>query len=140
MPSQMLAIARSDDSYVAKLDSRGFSTNSTMEHEGTTYTHDEIAGILEESYRTHRPEFAIVCGGKPRVNRKRTRQLDKAVKADVYYRAFNLSWATVAMGALVLALTGPLGLLFSVVACYFEFLLSKDLSEDPQMMMAMGVA
>src|SRR6185369_3457946 len=62
MPSQMLTIARSDDSYVAALDAKGFSTNSTIEHDGKVYTHDDIAAMTEAAYRKHRPEYAIICG------------------------------------------------------------------------------
>jgi len=135
----MLTIARSDDSYVAALDAKGFSTNSTIEHDGKVYTHDDIAAMTEAAYRKHRPEYAIICGGKPRVNRKRIRQLDKAVKSEVY-GAFGISWWTVAMGALMFVLAGPMGLVIACVSAYFEWLLGKDLDADPQMMMAMGAA
>ncbi len=139
MPSPMCAIAVADPAYQSALKDAGFSVSQTVEYEGKTYTHDDIAAITDEAYQRHRPDFAIVCGGKPRMQRKRTRQIDKAVRQDVYGQ-FKISWYTVAFAALEGLLAGPLGLVIAVVGAILAFYIEKDLAGNVQMLMAMGAA
>lgn len=139
MPSPMCAIACSDPGYQAALNAKGFALTDTVQYGGKRYTHDDIAAAFDESYQRHRPEFAVICGGKPRLERKRQRQFEKAVKQDVY-SGFNISWWTIAFGAVLTILGGPLGLVIAVVGALFEIYLEKDLKQDAMMMISMGCA
>ena len=141
MPSRMLAVALADPEYKAALSSlgdKGFSSSSIVECDGRQYTHDEIAASFDDAYQRLRPQFSFDMGGKKRVNRVIKRRFSKAVKSEVYEQ-FHLSWWTIAIGALVLVLAGPLGLVIAIVTCLFEYYFNKDIDGDKQMMYAMGV-
>lgn len=139
MPSPMMAVCCADPGYRAELAKSGFDTASTIVHEGKTYTHDDLAAITDESYRRQRPNFAIVCGGKPRMQRKRTRQLERACKSEVY-GSFHISWFTVAAAVVMGIIGGPVALIIAVVSAVLSYYIEKDLAGEPQMMAAMGCA
>lgn len=139
MPSPMMAIATADQAYQTALNAKGFALTDYVVYGGKRYGHADIAAAFDESYQRHRPEFTLICGGKKRVNAKRQRQFEKAVKADVY-TSFGISWWTIAFGAVLTLLGGPMGLVIAVVSVLFEMYLSKDLNGDKAMMVSMGCA
>lgn len=126
----------SSDEYLTALKAEGFTRDHTVEVDGKTYTHDEIAAVVDAAYRRHRPQFTVAVGSRRHVVRKNQRQFEKAVKSDVGAE-FHISWLTLAFGFLVLLLTGPLGLIFACIACVFEYYLSRDLDGDTAFCMAM---
>lgn len=139
MASPMCSIATADPAYQTSLSAKGFSLTDYVTYGGKRYSHGDIAEMFDDSYRRHRGEFTLICGGKPRLNAKRQRQFDRAVSSDVY-SSFHISWMTVALGSLLTVLGGPLGLVIAIVGCLFEFYLSKDIEGDKAMMVSMGCA
>ncbi len=133
------SIACADPAYATALEAKGFTTRDTVQYGGKEYGHHEIAEVFDAAYQRHRGENVVVCGGKPRLERKRQRQFDKAVKSDVY-TSFGISWWTVLFGGILVALGGPMGLVIAVVACMFEYYLNRDLEGDKTMHAVMGVA
>jgi hypothetical protein len=139
MPSAMLATCLADPSYGAALSAAGFSTSQTVDYDGKTYTHDDIAALTDEAYQRHRPDFAPVCGGKPRVERKRQKQFKAAVREDVGHQ-FGISGWTIGFALILGVLGGPMGLVLAVVTVLFEYYLQRDLGLDQAMLAAMGAA
>jgi hypothetical protein len=139
MPSAMLATAVADPAYQDTLKECGFNRWQTLEFEGKTYTHDDIAAMVDESYQRHRAEFAIQVGGKPRVQRRMKKQFRKAVMGDVG-ASFQISWPTILLAVLLFVFTGPFGLAMGIASALFTHYLERDLNEDPAMMTAMGCA
>ncbi len=136
------SIACADPSYATALEAyggKGFTTRDSIVYGGKTYTHADIAEQFDASYRRHRGKFAMLCGGKPRMERKRKRQFENAVRSDML-SSYGVSWWTIIFGGLLLALGGPLGLLIAVIAVLFEHYMEKDLNNDRTMLAVMGVA
>jgi hypothetical protein len=122
-------ICTSSPEYQTALKSYGFSPESTVQVDGQTYTHDDIAERFDAAYQRNRPQFPIVCGASNHEERKRKRGFEKAVKSDVY-EDFHLSWWTIAMAGLMTFIAGPLGLVVAIVTVLFEHYLQKDLEQD----------
>ena len=139
MPSPMLATAIADPAYKSALKAAGFTAANTVTYGGRTYTHDEIAAMVDESYQRHRGEFCFQVGGKPRVARRQQRQFRAAVQSDVR-TSFGISGWTVGFAILLGILGGPMGLVIAIVTVLFEYYLTKDLDGDPKMLTAMGAA
>jgi hypothetical protein len=130
-------ICCSSPEYAAALADKGFSTESTVTYQGKTYTHSDIAERFDAAYQKYRGEYPMICGANPRQEARYKRQFERAVKSDVY-GDFGISWWTIAMGALMTFLGGPLGLVIAVVTVLFEHYLQKDLENDKVFAAAVG--
>jgi hypothetical protein len=128
--------ACSSPEYNASLNAKGFSRTATVKVDGQLLSHDEIAATVDEAYRRLRPQYVVSEGARRHVVKKTQRQFERAVKGDVA-DTFHISWWTILFGALVLLFTGPLGLVFAIIACIFEYYLTKDLDGDTAFCMAM---
>lgn len=123
------SICCSTPEYQSALADKGFSTSSSVVYQGRTISHDEIAESFDRAYRRRKDEFPMVCGAKPRQERKRRNDLEARVRKDVY-GDFGISWTTIALGALMFALSGPLGLIVCVVSAMLTHYITKDLEGD----------
>jgi hypothetical protein len=129
------ATAIADPSYRVALEEKGFDVAGTVECDGKVYTHDDIANAFHESYVRHRAEFAIMEGAKRRIKNRSKRQFRRCVALEVGQQ-FHISWMTIVLALAVLLLTGPLGLVFAIVVCLFEWYFTKDVLDDPQFLTA----
>lgn len=147
MPSPMLAVALADPAYNTALLKCGFLPSQAVEYGGHIYSHDQIAAMVDDSYMRHRPEFTDPGSLQPisnwqpprRLQRRNARRFKVAVRNDVA-STFGISPWTIFFGALVLIFSGPFGLVMAVIACLFEYYLSKDLDGDANMMAAVVAA
>lgn len=137
MPSAMLATAIGSPTYQSALKDAGFDTSDTVYYQGKTYTHDDIAAMVDDSYRRLRPQFAVGIGGKPRMQRKQEKKFRKAVMGDVGSQ-FQMSWMTIIAAVVLFIFTGPFGLAMGIASALFSHYLELDLKENPQMLAAMG--
>ena len=88
--------------------------------------HAAIHEAFEQSYAKHLSEFRPKMGASAKYYKKLKRKFNDAVEGDVKDR-FHLSWATIGFGVILTLLGGPIGFVVAVVACLFEYYLSRDL-------------
>ena len=130
-------ICTSSPEYASELKSYGFSPDDVVTCDGKTYSHSDIAERFDAAYQKHRADYPIVCGARPREERRRRNDFEKAVKSDVY-GDFHISWWTIALAGLMTALGGPMGLVIAICTCLFEHYFQKDLSGDKVFAAAVG--
>lgn len=125
--------------YQSALKKNGFTVASTVEYNGKTYTHDDIADSFDRAYQKYRGEYPMVCGANPLQERRYVRHFERAVKSDVY-GDFGISFWTLVSGAFLTFLGGPLGLVIAVVTVLFQHYLQKDLDGDKEFAAVMGAS
>jgi hypothetical protein len=116
--------------YKAALATKGYTTSDAVMYAGKQYSHNDIAAMCEESYKSHFDEYAA----KPRnKNGKMKPGVKKAFLrkvADDQGSHFQLSWLTIVMAIIVGVFLGPFALVLAVCVCIFEYMLLRDLEVD----------